>query len=75
MKRYLVHLANLPLTPLTDHAPQRAGIGTKDFDDLSMAQSYAESEKGNWNMVRIHDRDDAFRLLESYLNGQKCSTT
>lgn len=71
MKRYLVFLTDLALAPLTGQT--RRGGKIQNFDDLSAAQSFAESEKGHWDRVFIFDRagDGELERLEHYKKGRK----
>ena len=71
MKRYRVFLTDWALAPLTGQNPR--GGKTEYFDDLSAAQNFAESEKGNWHRVSIDQRtaDGEFERLEHYQKGRK----
>lgn len=71
MKRYRVFLHDLALAALTGQNPR--GGKTEYFDDLSAAQNFAESEKGNWDRVCIDQTtgDGKFERLEHYQNGTK----
>lgn len=71
MKKYLVFLTDLSLAPLAGQAPR--GGKLENFDELSAAQNFAESEKGNWARVFIFQRtkDGELDRLEHYHKGRK----
>lgn len=71
MKRYLVFLTDLALAPLAGQNPR--GGKLENFDDLSAAQNFAESEKGGWKRIFIFERagDGELERLEHYHKGRK----
>jgi hypothetical protein len=71
MKKYLVYSSDLPLMPLVGQNPK--GGNLEDFDDLSIARDYAESEKDHWDLVTLYEKKGEWARLEYFVKGRKYS--
>jgi hypothetical protein len=71
MKKYLVFSSDLLLIPLEGKTPR--GGKLEEFDDLSIARNYAESEKDHWDQVILYEKNGDLARLEYYLKGRKYS--
>lgn len=71
MKKYVVFSADLSLIPLNGKIPR--GGKLEEFEDLSIARDYAESEKGHWGQVILYEKKGELVRLEYFLKGRKYS--
>lgn len=71
MKKYIVFSSDLSLIPLDGKIPR--GGRLENFDDLSIARDYAESEKDHWDQVILYELKGELARLEYFLKGKKHS--
>ena len=71
MKQYLVFMADLALAPLQGQNPRGGRI--ENFDEIDAAQTFAENEKGNWDLVFVYRRvrEGQLEKIEQYQKGRK----